>query len=140
MHIQTALYISDDGQVQLDLKQSHDTLWLTQAQISELFSTSTDNISLHLKNIYAEAELVEAKQCSGAAKRLRRDDTRGFAALLEGLVGLGEVMCLTRNEHAVHERYGEFDNVNIGKVMGLVLNRTIDLRVFMNRWAFGFVI
>lgn len=87
-----------------------------------------------------EAELVEAKQVSGAAKRLRRDDTRGFAELLEGLVGLGEVMCLTRNEHAVHERYGEFDNVNIGKVMGLVLNRTIDLRIFMQRWATGFVI
>ncbi|WP_180957575.1 hemin-degrading factor [Neptunicoccus cionae] len=88
----------------------------------------------------SEAELVEAKQVGGAAKRLRRDDTRGFAALLEGMVGLGEVMCLTRNQHAVHERYGEFDNVNIGKVMGLVLNRTIDLRIFMNRWAFGYVI
>ncbi|MBR9863864.1 MAG: hypothetical protein GYB24_10530 [Rhodobacteraceae bacterium] len=81
----------------------------------------------------SEAELVEAKQVGGAAKRLRRDDTRGFAALLEGMVGLGEVMCLTRNAHAVHERYGEFDNVNIGKVMGLVLSRTIDLRIFMNR-------
>lgn len=88
----------------------------------------------------SEAELVEAKQCSGAAKRLRRDSVRGFGELLEGLVGLGEVMCLTRNEHAVHERHGEFDNVNIGKVMGLVLNRTIDLRIFMNRWATGFVL
>ncbi|PIB24257.1 hypothetical protein BFP76_03275 [Amylibacter kogurei] len=88
----------------------------------------------------SEAELVEAKQISGAAKRLRRDPERGFAPLIEGMVGLGEVMCLTRNEHAVHERYGEFDNVNIGPVMGLVLNKTIDLRIFMNRWAFGFVI
>ena len=88
----------------------------------------------------SEAELVEAKQVSGAAKRLRRDETLGFAGLIEGMVGVGEVMCLTRNAHAVHERYGEFDNVNIGKIMGLVLNRTIDLRIFMNRWAFGYVI
>jgi putative hemin transport protein len=88
----------------------------------------------------SEAELVEAKQVSGATRPLRRDAEWGFAALLEGLVGLGELMCLTRNEHAVHERYGEFDNVNIGKVMGLVLNREIDLRIFMNRWAFGFLI
>ncbi|WGI21499.1 ChuX/HutX family heme-like substrate-binding protein [Amylibacter sp. IMCC11727] len=88
----------------------------------------------------SEAELVEAKQLSGVAKRLRRDETRGFAELLEGLVGLGEVMCLTRNEHAVHERYGEFDNVKIGRIMGLVLNRTIDLRIFMQRWVTGFVI
>ncbi len=88
----------------------------------------------------SEAELVEAKMFTGAALRLRRSDENGFAALLEGMVGLGEVMCLTRNEHAVHERYGEFDNVNIGKVMGLVLNKTIDLRIFMNKWAYGFVI
>lgn len=60
MNNQTALYISDDGHVQLELKQAHDTLWLTQVQISELFDTGVDNVGLHLKNIYAEAELVEA--------------------------------------------------------------------------------
>lgn len=88
----------------------------------------------------SEAELVEAKMSTGAAKRLMRTDDKGFAYLLEGLVGLGEVMCLTRNEYAVHERYGEFDNLKIGKVMGIVLNRTIDLRIFMNKWTYGFIL
>jgi len=36
-----------------------ETVWLTQAQMAELFGTSTDNISLHLKNIYTEKELEE---------------------------------------------------------------------------------
>nr|WP_246316269.1 virulence protein RhuM/Fic/DOC family protein [Tepidicella baoligensis] len=36
-----------------------ETVWLTQAQMAELFDTSTDNISLHLKNIYADKELQE---------------------------------------------------------------------------------
>ena len=36
-----------------------DTVWLSQAQMAELFDTSTDNISLHLKNIYADKELEE---------------------------------------------------------------------------------
>ena len=46
-HIQ--IYQSEDGQVQLDIKLEQETLWLSQAQISELFDTSTDNVSLHLK-------------------------------------------------------------------------------------------
>ncbi|HFD32377.1 MAG TPA: hypothetical protein ENJ28_06720 [Gammaproteobacteria bacterium] len=57
---ETAIYISDDGQVQPELRQAEQTLWLTQAQISQLFDTSTDNVSLHLKNIFAERELVES--------------------------------------------------------------------------------
>ncbi|ETS32006.1 hypothetical protein PTE_01762 [Photorhabdus khanii NC19] len=36
-----------------------DTLWLTQRQLAEILETSTDNISLHLKNIYASGELTE---------------------------------------------------------------------------------
>lgn len=53
------IYQSDDGQVQLQLRLEQDSLWLTQAQMAELFETSSDNISLHLKNIYQEGELQE---------------------------------------------------------------------------------
>lgn len=85
-----------------------------------------------------EAELLQTGILTGKVRRLRRTET-GFAKLLEALVDIGEVMCLTRNASAVHERYGEFDNCHLTKTMGLVLNRTIDLRVFMHKWAFGFV-
>lgn len=53
------IYTTDDGQVQLQLRLEQDSLWLTQAQMAELFETSSDNISLHLKNIYQEGELQE---------------------------------------------------------------------------------
>ena len=53
------LYQSDDGQIQLDIKLEQETVWLTQAQIAELFDTSTDNVGLHLKNIYSEQEFNE---------------------------------------------------------------------------------
>jgi prophage maintenance system killer protein len=59
VQLQNEIFIAQDGQLQLEIKRSNDTLWLTQAQMSELFDTSIDNISLHLKNIYAEDELVE---------------------------------------------------------------------------------
>ncbi|MBR9908401.1 MAG: hypothetical protein GYB30_10205 [Gammaproteobacteria bacterium] len=53
------IYTTDDGQVQLQLRLEQESLWLTQAQMAELFETSSDNISLHLKNIYQEGELQE---------------------------------------------------------------------------------
>jgi len=45
--------------VESRLDSDHDTLWLSQKQMSEVFDTSTDNIGLHLKNIYRDGELEE---------------------------------------------------------------------------------
>ena len=55
-----ALYIAADGSMQLDVRIAAETVWLTQRQMAELFDTSIDNISLHLKNIYDCEELAEA--------------------------------------------------------------------------------
>ena len=57
---QTELFISDSGQVQLDLKLAQETLWLTQAQMSQLFDVTTDNVGLHLKNVFSDGELTES--------------------------------------------------------------------------------
>jgi prophage maintenance system killer protein len=56
---QIQIFQSADGNVQLDIKLEQDSLWLSQIQISQLFDTGTDNISLHLKNIFLEGELQE---------------------------------------------------------------------------------
>jgi hypothetical protein len=45
--------------VQIELKYEGDTLWMTQAQIAELFGREVSNISRHINNIYAEGELTE---------------------------------------------------------------------------------
>ena len=60
---QTEMFISEDGQVQLDLKVDQETLWLTQAQIAQLFEVKPQNITMHLKNIYEEQELTEIATC-----------------------------------------------------------------------------
>jgi len=54
-----ALYEAPDGQVRLDVRLERETIWLSQMQMAELFDTSTDNVGLHLKNVYAEGELGE---------------------------------------------------------------------------------
>ena len=51
------LYETDDGKINVDVILKDETIWLTQKSMSELFGCSTDNIGLHLKNIYNEHEL-----------------------------------------------------------------------------------
>lgn len=60
-----------------------------------------------------------------------------YQALLTQLVPLGKVMALTRNEHAVSEIKGIYDNVSFmdKAPMGLAHNELIDLRYFTSRWA-----
>jgi hypothetical protein len=53
------LYQNDDSNVCVSVYYNNETFWLTQKAMAELFGCSTDNISLHLKKIYAEGELDE---------------------------------------------------------------------------------
>lgn len=49
-----------DNEVKLEVRLEEDTVWLTQAQIVELFQSSKANISEHIKNIYEQEELEES--------------------------------------------------------------------------------
>ena len=51
------IYQTEDGQTQIDVRLENDTVWLTQAQMVELFQTTKQNVSLHLNNLYKEGEL-----------------------------------------------------------------------------------
>lgn len=53
------MYSSADEEVSVNALVKDETIWLTQKAMAELFGCSTDNISLHLKNIFAEGELEE---------------------------------------------------------------------------------
>ena len=53
------LYQADDGQIKIQVRLENETVWLTQADMMELFQTTKQNISLHIKNIFEEGELDE---------------------------------------------------------------------------------
>ena len=53
----------DNAKVNIDVLFQNETLWLTQKQLAELFETTPQNITLHLKNIYSENELNESTTC-----------------------------------------------------------------------------
>jgi len=56
---QFIIYQGEDGQTRLDVRFQDETVWLTQKLLSELFLSTPENILMHLKNIYKEAELDE---------------------------------------------------------------------------------
>lgn len=57
------LYQTEDGRTRIQCRFEGETLWLTQAQIAELFGTSPQNVTMHLKAIFADGELVETATC-----------------------------------------------------------------------------
>jgi putative hemin transport protein len=83
----------------------------------------------------SEAELLATRVGDGVT-RLEGD----WTALLKEFPRLGRIMCLTRNEAAVHERYGEFRQVDFFHGMGQVVGHDIDLRLFLHAWKIGFAV
>lgn len=57
------LYQTEDGRTRIQCRFEDESLWLTQAQIAELFQTTPQNVTLHLKAIFAEGELTEGTTC-----------------------------------------------------------------------------
>ena len=57
------LYQTEDGSSRIQVRLENETLWLTQAQIAVLFQTTPQNITLHLKAIFADGELDENATC-----------------------------------------------------------------------------
>lgn len=53
------IYQTDDGDTKIDVRFVDETVWLTQAQLCELYRTSKSNVSEHIKNIFEEGELEE---------------------------------------------------------------------------------
>ncbi|MER9326439.1 hemin-degrading factor [Mesorhizobium sp. M0152] len=83
----------------------------------------------------SEAELVAA-HCGDGVVRIEPS----VNDLLTGLEAVGEVMALTRNESAVHEKIGIYDKVVTGNHNAMVLGENIDLRIFPKVWAHGFAV
>ena len=57
------IYQTEDGQTRIDVWLDGKTVWLTQAAIAELYQTSPQNITQHIKAVYAENELTEGATC-----------------------------------------------------------------------------
>lgn len=57
------IYQLEDGKTKIDVRLENETVWMTQKAIAELYQTTPQNITLHIKNIYEEGELEENSTC-----------------------------------------------------------------------------
>ncbi len=87
------LYVAEDGQTRIDVRVQDENVWLNQLQLAELFQTTKQNISLHIKNILAEGELSAAstvKDYLTVQSEGRRSVTRDVAHYnLEMIIAVG---------------------------------------------------
>ena len=112
----------------------------TKPSPDQIRSARAENPKMRERDLAAqlgvsEADLVAAEVGISA----RRVEPRAND-LLRGLEAVGEVMALTRNESAVHEKIGVYDKVVTGTGASMVLSENIDLRIFPNAWAHGFAV
>jgi putative hemin transport protein len=107
---------------------------------SEIRAYRAANPKLRERDIAAQLGISEAAlvaaECGLSVVRIDGDANRFLARAPE----LGEVMALTRNESAVHEKIGIFEKATAGKQASIVLGSEIDLRIFPGAWAHGFAV
>ena len=60
---QIVIYQTEDGKTQIDVRLENETVWLTQAQMAELFEKTPQNITMHIGNAYKEGELEKGATC-----------------------------------------------------------------------------
>lgn len=86
--------------VRLDVRLENETVWLTQSQMATLFGCSTDNIGLHLKNVYAVGELSREATTEDFSVVRKEDAARMGAEIIPGLIASIRKATSERREYA----------------------------------------
>ncbi|MBW8786638.1 MAG: hemin-degrading factor [Rhizobium leguminosarum] len=112
----------------------------TRPAPAEIRAFRADNPKMRERDIAAQLKISEAALVAAETGiSVTRIDGSALK-LLERVAGLGEVMALSRNESAVHEKIGVFENIKSGAQAAIVLGENIDLRIFPSRWEHGFAV
>ncbi|MDL2405374.1 ChuX/HutX family heme-like substrate-binding protein [Rhizobium calliandrae] len=100
----------------------------------------TENPKMRERDVAARLGLSEAALVAAevgiSATRIDADVDR----FLGRVASLGEILALSRNESAVHEKIGVYENIKSGVQAAIVLGENIDLRIFPKRWAHAFAV
>lgn len=73
------VYQPEGGEFHIEVRLENETVWLTQAQMAELFNATKQNVSLHISNIFEEGELLQnstVKESLTVRKEGKREVTR----------------------------------------------------------------
>ena len=83
------IYQTEDGQTQIDVRVENETVWLTQAQMAELFQSSRTNIVEHIQHIYEDEELEENPTC----RKFRHVRQEGNRMVTREILLISELGC-----------------------------------------------
>ncbi len=77
MENQIVIYQTDNGQTSIDVRLESETVWLTQAQMAELFQKDRTDIGRHIRNIFKEGELEKEEVCANFAHTTQHGAIKG---------------------------------------------------------------
>ena len=87
------IYQTPDGKTQIDVRLENETVWLTQAQMAELFEKTPQNITMHIGNAYKEGELERESTCKEYLQVQQEGKRKEKEYQLIPWQGLGRKLC-----------------------------------------------
>ncbi|KRB61843.1 iron transporter [Rhizobium sp. Root708] len=112
----------------------------TKPSPADIRAFRAENPKMRERDIAAQLKISEAALVAAEVGLTATRIDGSVEKFLERIAALGEVMALSRNESAVHEKIGVYENINFGKHASIVLGENIDLRIFPSRWVHGFAV
>ena len=103
------LYQTEDGRTRIQCRFENETIWLTQAQIAELFQTTPQNVTLHLKGIFAEAELSEAATCKDYLQVRTEDELQVLNRIVNLYIEYAELQAMERQPMTMGDWIAKLD-------------------------------
>lgn len=106
----------------------------------EIRQAKLDNVKKRERDLAAELGISEAEYVDAWAGHGTFRITTDFERIFPRIAALGPVTALTRNENAVHEKIGVYDNFRTGKHAAMMLGAVIDMRMFPRHWVYGYAV
>jgi hypothetical protein len=105
------IYQTEDARI--DVRLENDTVWLTQAQMAELFQTDRTSIVRHINNIYKTDELTREATCAKIAQ-VQKAAISKHISIIFATGELEPTMTVSKMETVVNRGFrGHYDNSNI---------------------------
>ncbi len=131
---QIIIYQTVDNQTQIDVRMENDTVWLTQAQVADLFQNDRTVISRHIRNVFKEGELDESLVCAKFALPKKYGRREGYiqeiAATIYHLNVIISVGYRVKSQRGVQFRHG--DNIKVHPKTHNHLHISFIFRTFAN--------
>ena len=130
--MRVVLYHIDDTDIDVNAVIQNDSIWITQKAMAQLFNCSSDNISLHLKNIYSDKELDPSsttEKISVVRKEGNRNDKRAIDFYnLDAIISVGYRVNSKQAKEKAEAEYDIFNRTqhiysDFDKAVGLIDSR-----------------